>query len=282
MKRWVVVAWASGAAPAVAILGCGGSTSTYFVDADAGAEAATVGGGPSDDGGAAADSGSAADGGGGKGGGSPFDPGSIGGLIGGAADAGAAMADAAGAGPAIRPEVVDGCNALCAQEATANCPNQGTAESCVLGCRLLVNNPACATPTASLFACEKTSAVSCDAAGKATLTQCPIEQLGAVTCFLQSARDPSLNEPCMTYCANVAAAHCPNDDVAGCPVSCQVVGNFIPDCNVYWKAYIACSSTSPFACGADGKAGATACIFEFAQYAFCTLGGALNTGDAGR
>jgi len=271
MQRFSLV-WLVGAVvPMATALACGGSTTPYFSttdpDAGSGGSAGAVG----------SDGGSLADGSAGQGG-SSFDPGAIGGLIGGAAEAGAAIADAgmAGSGGAISSEVVDGCNSLCAKDATANCPNQGTVEDCVLGCRLFLNNPSCEAQTTALFACEKSSPASCDAAGKATLTQCPIEQLSAVTCFLQNARDPSLKDSCMTYCANVAAAHCSSDDIAGCPTSCQVVGNFIPACNAYWKRYVECSLTSTFACGPDGKAGASACGVELAQYALCTLSGVVR------
>jgi len=79
------------------------------------------------------------------------------------------------------------------------------------------------------------------------------------------------------YCANVAAARCPNDDVAGCPVGCQVIGNFITACNGLLETSTStCGLTATFACGADGKAGAPACLLEFAAYAFCTLGGAVR------
>ena len=270
MQRFSLV-WLVGAVvPMATALACGGSTTPYFSttdpDAGSGGSAGAVG----------SDGGSLADGSAGQGG-SSFDPGAIGGLIGGAAEAGAAIADAGMAGSgAISSEVIDGCNSLCAKDATANCPNQGTVEDCVLGCRLFLNNPSCGAQTTALFACEKSSPASCDAAGKATLTQCPIEQLSAVTCFLQNARDPSLKDSCMTYCANVAAAHCSSDDIAGCPTSCQVVGNFIPACNAYWKRYIDCSLTSTFACGSDGKAVASACGVELAQYALCTLSGVVD------
>jgi hypothetical protein len=186
-----------------------------------------------------------------------------------------------GPGP-IDPVVVDGCNELCAKEATANCPNQGPVGDCILGCRLILNNPSCSAQANALFACEKTSTAACDGQGKATLTGCGVEQLNAASCFLQNAADPTLKSTCDAYCAGVVAANCPNDDPAGCAVGCPVIGNFIPACNQYWKSYVTCASTATFTCGMDGKAGARTCALPFAQYALCTLGGALNAGDAGR
>src|SRR5262249_12903753 len=157
----------------------------------------------------------------------------------------------AGRGGVITPQVVDGCNALCAKEASAMCPNQGTIENCVLGCRLILNKPGCTDSANALFTCEKTSPAGCDDQGKATLTGCGIEQLKAATCFLQSATDPTLKGPCTSYCANVAAAKCPNDDVAGCALSCPVVGNFIAGCNDFWKSYVTCASSAMLTCGRD-------------------------------
>jgi hypothetical protein len=264
-------------------VGCGGSTADFAagptpdggdngIDGGSGGAANVgTGGGTSTGGGSVA----------GGGGGPSFDPGSIGGIVGGGLDAGGVIADAGGAGP-ISPVVVDGCNALCTKEATANCPNQGTVENCVIGCRLLLNNPNCTVQTATLFACEKDSPASCNAEGKATLSGCPVEQLSSAVCFLQNAKDPTLKGPCTTYCAAVAATQCPNDDVAGCQAGCQVIGNFIPACNDYWKSYVTCASTATLTCGMDGKAGAPACVLEFGTYALCTLGGVLNVGDAGR
>jgi hypothetical protein len=270
MQRSSLLWLVGGVVPMATALACGGSTTPYFTTSDPDAATGGSAGALGSDGGSVAD-------GSGQGG-SSFDPGAIGGLIGGAAEAGAAIADAgmADSGGAVSLEVIDGCNSLCAKDETANCPNQGTVQDCILGCRLFFNNPSCGAQTTALFACEKTSSASCDGAEKATLTQCPIEQLSAVTCFLQNARDPSLKDSCMTYCANVSAAHCPSDDIAGCPTSCQVVGNFIPACNAYWKQYVDCSLTSTFVCGPDGKASAGACGVEFAQYALCTLSGAVD------
>lgn len=221
-------------------------------------------------------------GGGGMGGatgaGGTFDPTGIGGIIG-AIDAGGIDAGSI-IPPPLPPEVVDGCNALCAEEATANCPNQGTLASCVVGCRLLLNNPKCAAATTSLFTCSKTSAVACGNDGKATLSSCPTEQLTSALCFLQSANDPTLSGPCTTYCNAVTAAMCPADD-GSCASSCPVIGNFIPACNDLWKEYVTCANGAKVTCGNDGKAGAPACAVQFLRFAICLSRGTLNTGDAG-
>jgi hypothetical protein len=277
-----------GAASMFAFLACGGSTTSDLLGATPGddggaATGATGTTGASGSAGTTATTTTTTGGSGGAGGqsgtgGTGFDPGGIGTIIGGV-DAGAFDAGVAVGAP-ISPEVVDGCNALCAKEATANCANQGTTASCVVGCRLLLNNPKCAARTSALFKCEATSDVACDAQGKATLTGCAAEQVGAASCFLDNAVDPTLNGPCTTYCANVASAMCPNDD-AGCPSSCPILGNLIPACNPLWKDYVACASTAKMACGNDGKAGAPACGLQGARFFLCLEGGVLNTGDAG-
>ncbi len=277
-------------------LACGGSTTSDLISGspnddggvDAGSTATSTGVGTT---GAAGSSGTTTSGtttggaggaGGGGGstgtGGTGFDPGGIGTIIGGL-DAGAFDAGAVTGAP-ISPEVVDGCNTLCAKEATANCPNQGPVGSCVAGCRLLLNSPTCSAQTSALFKCQTTSAVACDAQGKATLTSCATEQVGAAACVLQNAVDPSLNGPCATYCANVASAMCPNDD-PGCPSSCPILGNLISACNPLWKAYVGCASTAKMMCGNDGKAAAPACGVEGARFFLCVASGILNTGDAG-
>jgi hypothetical protein len=215
-------------------------------------------------------------------GGTSFDPGGIGSMIGGGSDGGVPAADASIGGNIITPEVVDGCNSLCVKEAAAMCPNQGTLGDCVVGCRLILNNPKCAASSNALFACEKNSPAACDGQGKATLTGCGVEQLSAASCFLTNAADPTLKAPCMSYCAAVAAAKCPNEDPAGCAIGCPVVGNFIPACNMYWKAYVTCASTAMITCGMDGKANAPGCGLQALAYLVCTAGGVVNTGDAGR
>jgi hypothetical protein len=288
MKRALVLFPVVGAFSIVTWLGCGGSTSTEFSGSGTGGNSddGGTGGGSSTGGGAGAGGTVVGDGGGvggstGTGGGAPFDPGGIGGIIGGT-DGGIPASDGGIFGGPINPVVVDGCRSLCAKEATANCPNEGTLNDCILGCRLILNNPNCVNAATTLFACEKTSTVTCDAKGKASLTSCGAEELSAAACFLTNASDPTLKPICTSYCAGVAAAKCPNDDLAGCATGCPVVGNFVPACNQYWKGYVTCASTAMFTCGNDGKAGAPSCALEAAQYALCTLGGALNTRDAGR
>jgi hypothetical protein len=288
MKRAFLSLAVVGAVSLFAWAGCGGNTSDFTAgeSPDGGEGEHTEGG--SGAGGASGGSSAGSAGASGSsvtvdGGGPSFDPGVIGGLLGGGLDAGVVMRSDAGSGVGvIPPQVVDGCNALCLKEAAAKCPNQGTVENCVVGCRLILNNPACSAQSNALFACEKTSTASCDAQGKATLAGCAVEQLNAASCFLQSANDPTLKSPCATYCSGVASAKCPNDDIAGCPSGCQVVGNFIPACNHFWKAYVSCASTAMFTCGMDGKAGAPSCGLEFAAYALCTISGVLNVGDAGQ
>jgi hypothetical protein len=287
MRRENVFLVVVGTVSMVGWLGCGGSTTGSFTNGgsdDAGVDgtASTLGaGGANGEGAGGGTTGGGGDAGqAGSAGGGPFDPGGIGDLLGGQ-DGGSPEAGIPG-GP-IRPEVVDGCDALCAKEATANCPNQDTVSSCVLGCRLILNKASCAAQTNALFACEKTSTVACDDKGKATLAQCPGQELAAAGCFLQNSMDPSLTAPCSSYCAGVASAHCLNDDpAASCPGSCQVVGTLAPACTSAWKTYIACASGATFTCGNDGKAGAAACGLQFATFAVCAYGGALDTGDAGR
>jgi len=182
----------------------------------------------------------------------------------------------------IPPAVASGCDALCAREATAMCPNQGTIASCVLGCRLLLNNPSCAMQSKELFACEQTSPVSCDASGKATLDACGVQTLVSAACFLQSDTDPTLQGPCTTYCMESAAAHCPGDDPSGCESGCQVAGNLIPSCDPLWKGYVTCAASgAPLSCGSDGKAWAPACAVQAIEYLACTAQGATTVADAG-
>lgn len=208
------------------------------------------------------------------GGGSAFNPSAIGAMLGGSVDAGLSIG--------VTPQVADGCDALCAKEATANCPNQGATSDCSLGCRLLLNNPACTTATTALFTCEGSSTVSCDQTGKASLDDCGVQALTSAACFLQSANDPTIAAPCTTYCAKVGAAACPNDDQAGCQQGCQIVGGFVPACDSLWKAYVGCADgdAGAVACGTDGKAGAEGCLLQAVAYAACLYGNVSTTADA--
>jgi hypothetical protein len=283
MKRAFVLLPVVGVVSMVTWSGCGGSTSGDFASIDmdgGGAGSATSGGG-----GTAGTGGDTTGSGGGAttvDGGVSFNPGAIGGLVGGGSDGGIPAADAAIGGAIITPEVVDGCNSLCAKEATAHCPNQGTLADCIIGCRLILNNANCSSAANALFACEKNSPAACDGQGKATLTGCGVQELAGAACFLQNASDPTLNAPCMSYCANIGAAKCPNEDPAGCAIGCPAVGNYIPACNMYWKNYVTCASTAKITCGMDGKANAAGCGVQGLAYILCTAGGVLSTGDAGR
>jgi hypothetical protein len=206
---------------------------------------------------------------------SSFNPTGIGAMLGGGADGGISFG--------VTPEVADGCDALCTKEATANCPNQGTESSCVLGCRALLNNPNCAMASTALFACVPTSTVSCDSTGKAALDACGTQTLEVAACFLSNATDPTLQTPCTTYCAGVAAAHCPNDDPSSCVESCQVVGGFVPACEPLWKDYVTCAEEDAgvFTCGAGGTASAPWCLVQAVSYLACAYGDVSTTTDAG-
>jgi hypothetical protein len=181
----------------------------------------------------------------------------------------------------IPPVVAQGCDALCAKEASAMCPNQGPLESCVLTCRLLLNNPACAAQTQALFGCEQTSPVSCDGTGNATLDACGVQTLVSAACFVQSDNDPTLQGPCTKYCAQSAIAHCPSDDPSGCLPSCEVLGNLIPACDPLWRSYVTCAEQQSFVCGGDGKAAAPGCAIQGLIYLACTAQGATTVEDAG-
>jgi hypothetical protein len=201
----------------------------------------------------------------------------------GTAFGGSGFAATADAGPpvGIPPVVAEGCDALCAKEATAMCPNQGSVASCVLGCRALLNNPSCTSQTEALFACERTSTVSCDSSGKASLDSCLVQTLSSAACFLQSTSDPALTGPCTKFCAESAAVKCPNDSPSSCQQSCMVVGNLIPACDPAWSAYVTCADSASFSCGSDGKAWAPACAFQALTYLACTAQGVTTVSDAG-
>jgi hypothetical protein len=246
--------------------GCGGTTQD-LPGIDAGALADAAGSTPTLDGAAAADASA------------PFNPGMIGGLVGAMADGGAlTVGDAA-----VSPQVVDGCTKLCTAEAAAACPASGTLQSCVVGCQLLVGNPSCAAQTQSLFACVDGKTAMCDSSGNATFAGCGVQELESESCFLQSTTDPTLQMPCSTYCAGVAAAKCPNDDPTGCVAGCQVVGNLIGGCGPSWKDYVTCADTSTFTCGTDGKASPSGCTAQALTFFVCAASGLVPlVTDAGQ
>jgi hypothetical protein len=243
---------------ALAFAGCGGAAQSSLGDAGVANQLNDSGGSSPDSSGSTSE------------GGSSFDPGSIvGGLLGGASDAGMMIMDGGTSGdpgPDAAPpmslppqQIMDGCSQLCTKEATAACPAQGTADSCLLGCRLLAGNPACSTETANLFSCGMNATASCDAAGKAQLDGCGIQQLNFASCLLTKSSDPSLSGPCANYCAGVAAAKCPNDKPGDCQASCPLLGGLL-GCSAPWKSYVTCGEHEMFTCGTDGKASASACI----------------------
>ncbi len=260
-----------GAVSVVAAIGCGGATSADLPGPDGGGASVSEGAAPAQEA-SSMNPMSAADGGS-----SVISPAGLGAMLGGSPDGGVPSFG-------VTTQVATGCDALCAKEATANCPNQGATSDCALGCRLLLNNSACAAATMSLLGCQGTSTVSCDATGKATLDDCGVQTLSSAACFLQNADDPSLAMPCATYCAKVAAAACPNDDPTGCQQGCQVIGGFVAACDPLWKAYVTCADSDAGAvtCGTDGKAGASGCLLQALSYAACLYGGVSTTIDAGQ
>jgi len=285
MKCSFVTLSAVRALAVLASAGCGGSTDTAFTleTTDGGnAEAASQ----RDAAGGSAGAGNFIDSGmwSGSAGAPPVDASGTGGGGGGAGnlsstDAGAGVV---GDSSTISPQVIDGCSSLCAKEAMANCPNQGSTANCNAGCRLILRNPTCAAPSNALFACEEGSPAACDAQGRATLTSCAVEQLTVAACFLQNAADPTLVEPCAAYCAKVAAANCPNDDRAGCATNCSIAGNVLPACSAQWRANVTCGGTATFVCGADGKATASACNLQAGSFLVCALVGLVGIVDGGQ
>jgi hypothetical protein len=244
--------------------GCGGSTAGLPAAPDGGSDGEALDGAaaPALDGSADAST--------------PFNPGMLGGLVN--ADGGAIeIGDAA-----TRAAQADGCTKLCTAEAAASCPASGSLSSCVVGCQLLVGNPNCSTATQNLFSCVDGQTATCDTSGNATFAQCGVEELESEACFLQNTADPSLQGPCSTYCAGVAAAACPNDNPSGCQTGCQVTGNLVSGCGPSWTAYVTCAGTSTFACGNDGKAAATGCTAQALSFFICAASGvAPLTSDAG-
>ena len=206
--------------------------------------------------------------------GSPINPGMIGTIIGGMApDGGAApIADSGSTAMPSTPQVVDGCNQLCAKETAAACSNSGTLDSCLIGCRVILASPNCATAAQNLFSCLMTATASCDGAGNVVFDRCQLEQLSVDGCFLQAVVDPGLATPCATYCANVTAAHCPSDTPSGCQTGCQVLGNLIAGCGAPWKNYVTCSNGATLTC-ANGKASSMACTPQGLAFFACAAGG---------
>jgi hypothetical protein len=139
---------------------------------------------------------------------------------------------------------------------------------------LILNNPNCATAANSLFTCSATSAVSCDAQGKAQLDSCGAQGLTAAACFLTNATDPTLAGPCATMCSKEAALHCPNDMLSGCQTGCQVTGGFIPSCSSDWRSYVNCAASSTtWMCDSSGKASpGGSCFVPAIVYFACVLG----------
>jgi hypothetical protein len=215
----------------------------------------------------------------------PISPGMIGTIIGGMGpDGGAApIADSGSTAMPSTRQVVDGCNQLCAKENAAACSGSGTVDSCLIGCRVILASPSCATAAQSLFSCLTTATASCDSAGNVVFNQCQGEQLAVDGCFVQNVVDPGLATPCSTYCAHVTAANCPNDTAAGCQTGCQVLGNLIAGCGPPWKNYVACSNGAALTCAANGKASSTACTSQGLAFFACAAGGlATILSDGGR
>ena len=269
--KWMsgTVTWAT---LALALSGCGGSTADLS-STDSGASTPVDGAAPVDgvaipvDGTSAGDSAA------------PFNPGMLGGFLGANGDGGSAAVGDAG----TNPQVVDGCTRLCTEEAAAACPAAGSLQSCIVGCQLVVGNPGCATQAQDLFSCVDGKTATCDSSGNATFAGCGAMELESEACFLQNATDPTLQMPCAAYCANVAAAKCPNDDPTGCLSSCPVVGNLISGCGASWKNYVTCAGTATFACGSDGKAAPAGCASQVLTFLGCAAAGiAPLVTDAGQ
>jgi hypothetical protein len=193
------------------------------------------------------------------------------------ADAGASLPPASDAGPAVTPEpplaeVIDGCAALCAKQATASCPAQQSLTECRVGCSLLLANPQCTAATRALFICSETATPACNADGTPTLQGCEGQLLTAAGCFLLNANDPAMKDPCTTYCAKVAALGCPGDSPENqCVSSCGIMGNLFRGCGPGWSAYVDCANGATLSCGSDGKASAPSCVSQAVSFLGCAL-----------
>ena len=216
--------------------------------------------------------------------GSGFNPGSMGSLVGSTLpDAGSGTPTSTDAGGLmVSPQVVDGCSQLCTKEGAASCAAFGSVSSCMVGCELLVRNPACSSAAQNLFSCVGGATASCDSSGNATFTSCGLQELASGSCFIAKATDQTLEAPCTTYCAAVAAAKCPSDNPNGCVASCQLLGNLL-GCDPAWTQYVTCANGSTLSCGSDGKAGASACIAQAAAFWECAASGleSLTADDGG-
>jgi hypothetical protein len=267
MKPGMALLCVANAASMLLLVGCGGTSQTGLNGSDSGggSDGAPTSGGAD--------------------GSTPLNPGTIGGIIGSMGPdggAGSTYADAGSTAMPSTPQVVGGCNQLCEKQVAAGCSAGGTLNSCIVGCQVILNNPNCASAAQTLFSCLANATASCDASGNVVFDRCQIEQLTADTCFLQNANDPTLADPCATYCASVTAAKCPND-TPGCQGGCQILGNLVAGCDAAWKSYVTCANGSTLTCGADGKAGAQACASQALRFYSCVTGGlATILSDAGR
>jgi hypothetical protein len=167
---------------------------------------------------------------------------------------------------------IDGCETLCAQEATAACENETTLEKCIEDCRVGILFEDCAEQWDDLFACTEDSEVECNAEGEATFADCTAQATATYACVLGDGLDPEFNEPCGDYCAANTAAECESTpSSADCATTCVIIASAFPVCNEVFSRFIECGADSEYGCNADGEPEPTECGGQYLTFLGCIL-----------
>ncbi len=265
------IGWCVCTVAATLLMGCGGSTDDNGGDLFDGSGAST---GSSGSGGSGASAGGSSPSSGGAGGSSSGAGGA------GGSSAGGAPTGSGGSGPATGgtggapmpdPELRERCGPYCERAGQALCDAHDP-DDCAATCRLLVSLPDCADAFSDLLECSEAAAFTCDDSGEPTPAGCELEAAAAAICFVATAPDPALEQPCSDLCGRIQTTSCPNDDPpSDCQYGCQAAGNVVPECAAAWDDFLACAPEATYTCGDDGRAVAGGCEAPYLLYWACVI-----------
>lgn len=161
------------------------------------------------------------------------------------------------------------CDGFCKDLVDANCSDGPTMDGCLLTCKALTSSSACDTKANTYFDCIDGGTVTCNMAGDPTVTGCGLSYLDAIGCAVSENPNPSIVQPCQTYCGNVAAEMCPNNGTEmECNTNCLWAGATGTGCDDEWQTFLTCANGANWSC-VLGFAVAAGCGQQFTAYSQC-------------
>lgn len=163
----------------------------------------------------------------------------------------------------------DRCAAFCATVVAGGCADGPTQAGCQLTCEALSSASACRDDDVAYFDCVEAGTVMCNAQDKPYVSGCGTLYLKAIDCAVSENPNPSIVDPCSSYCSYIAAESCPNNaSETECNSNCLWFGATGTGCDDEWLGYLQCANQANWACIA-GYAVPGGCGQQYKAYSDC-------------